>query len=144
VVLACFRASLPETDYPRPFRLAAAQVLAPAAFIVGNHVVFWAGAAVTNHLFGALLAAFIVYCGWQLATRRTLAHLQWRGAAWLFPYFFGLWLITYLGPLHGLGWLGQGSGAAAIAVFRLLILTLARRCALTDPQAAKARYHHAA
>ena len=143
VVLACFRATLPEAQFPRPFRLAAAQALAPAAFIIGNLVVFWAGAAVTNHLFGALLAAFIAYCGWQLATRKTLRHLHWRGAAWLLPYFAGLWLITWLGPLHGLGWLGQGSGAAAIAVFSMLILALARRCALPDPAAAKARFGHA-
>ncbi|MCB5944568.1 APC family permease [Acidocella sp. KAb 2-4] len=140
VVLSCFRTTLPEAGYPRPFRLAAAQAMAPAAFIVGNLVVFWAGAAVANHVFGGLLAAFIVYCGWQLATRRTLGHLHWRGAAWLAPYFGGLWLITDLGPLQGLGWLGQGGGVVAIALFSLAVLALARRCALPDPQAAKARY----
>ncbi|MBB5372098.1 APC family permease [Acidocella aromatica] len=144
VALACFRTTLPEAEYPRPFRLAAARVLAPAAFIVGNLVVFWAGAAVANHLFCTMAVAFAVYCGWELAKRHTLSHLAWRGAAWMFPYFFGLWLITYLGPLHGRGLLGQGSGAAAIAVLSLAILALARRCALPDPQAAKARYHNVA
>ncbi len=142
VTLACFRTTLPEAEYPRPFRLAAARALAPAAFIVSNLVVFWAGAKVADHLLGALGLAFIAYCGWELAKRRTLSHLPWRGAAWMFPHFFGLWLITYLGPLHGRGVLGQGSGAAAIALLSLAILALARRCALPDPQAAKARYHH--
>jgi amino acid transporter len=140
VALACFRATLPEAAYPRPFRLAAAQALAPLAFCVGNLVVFWAGAVVVNHLFALLALAFATYCGGELAKHRTLAHLPWRGAAWLLPHFSGLWLITYLGPVHGRGLLGQGSGAAAIILLSLIVLALARRCAIPDPQMAKQRY----
>ena len=142
VVLFCFRETLPERDFPRPFRLAAAWLVAPLAFIVGNLVVFWAGAIVTNHLFGGLLAAFIIYCGWQLLQHRTLRHLAWRGASWMAPYFSGLWLITWLGPLHGRGVLNNADGAAVIAVFSLAILALARLCALPDPSVAKARFGH--
>jgi amino acid transporter len=144
VVLLCFRQTLPEQDFARPFRLALAWLIAPLAFIVSNLAVFWAGATVTNHLFGGLLAAFILYCGWQWFKHRTLAHLAWRGAAWMFPYFGGLWLITWAGPLHGLNLLNNADGATVIAVFSLAILALARVYALPDPAMAKARFGHAA
>ena len=143
VVLVCLRKTLPEADYPRPFRLAAAWVVAPLAFIVANLVVFWAGANVATHLFGGLLVAFGLYCGWVLATGGRLRGRNWRGAAWLGPYFAGLWLITWLGPQHGRAVLGTVTGSLIIALFSLVILALAQACALPDPQAAKARLEHA-
>jgi amino acid transporter len=142
VVLFCFRHTLPEQNYVRPFRLAMAWLIAPLAFIVGNLVVFWAGAVVTNHIFGGLLAAFIIYCVWQFFKHRTLTHLAWRGAAWMLPHFGGLWLITWLGPLHGRGLLNNLQGSAVIALFSLGILALARLCAMPDPTMAKARFGH--
>lgn len=142
VVLFCFRHTLPEQEFARPFRLGLAWLVAPLAFFVGNLLVFWAGATVTNHLFGGLFAAFILYCAWQLIQHRGVRHLAWRGAAWMLPYFFGLWFITWLGPLHGLGVLDSKSGAVVIALFSLAILALARFCALPDPTSAKARFGH--
>jgi amino acid transporter len=142
VVLFCFRETLPEREFVRPFRLALAWLVAPLAFIVGNLLVFWAGATITNHLFGGLLAAFIIYCGWQSFKHRSLRHLAWRGAAWMLPYFGGLWLITWLGPLHGRALLNNADGAAVIAIFSLAILGLAKLCAMPDPAAAKARFGH--
>ncbi len=138
VVLFAFRRTLPETAYKRPFRLAAADIFAPLAFIVANLVVFWAGADVTNHLFGGLAVAFVIYGGWQLAVRRGLAHLAWRSAWWMAPYFSGLWLITALGPLKGLGVLDNLTGGLSVALFSVGIILLARHCALADPAEAKA------
>jgi amino acid transporter len=131
VVLFTLRRTLP--DAKRPFRLGWANVVAPAAFIISNLVVFWAGAAVTNHLLGGIGIAFVVFCICQAALHKGLGHLQWRGAWWLAPYFFGLWLITYLGPLHGKAVLGNASGAGVVAVFSVVILLLARECALVQP-----------
>ncbi|HQT47520.1 MAG TPA: APC family permease, partial [Acidocella sp.] len=139
LVLFAFRRTLPEAQFPRPFRLRYAMVASALAFIVANLVVFWAGANVSNHLFGGLGIAFCAYCAWQLATRRTLAHLEWRGAWWIAPYFAGLWFITYLGPLHGTGTLGNVSGLLVLVAFSVVILFLARACALPDPAEAKAR-----
>ncbi len=139
VVLFCFRTTLPEQEFSRPFRLGMAWLIAPMAFIISNLAVFWAGANITNHLFGGLLAAFILYCLWQWR-QGELRHLNWRGAAWMFPYFTGLWLITLAGPLHGLDLLNNASGALAIALFSLAILAIARSCALPNPVAAKARF----
>ncbi len=140
VVLHCFRRTLPEGDFVRPFRLGAAGVVAPAAFIVGNLIVFWAGAGVADHLFGGLGIAFLVFCAWHWLRERTFSDLQWRGAVWIAPYFGGLWLITFLGPVKGVSVLGNGDGAAVIAVFSVAVLRVARWCALGDPVEARARF----
>jgi amino acid transporter len=142
VVLICFRHSLPEAEYPRPFRLAYAGILASAAFMVANFVVFWAGAVVDDHLFGGLAAAFIVYICYQAIRYRGISHLDWRGAWWLAPYFTGLWLITLLGPpqlSHGIGAISGLAASLLIVGLSLCIIQLARLCAIADPVEAKAR-----
>lgn len=133
VVLICFRGTLPEREFPRPFRLAYARILAPLAFIIANFVVFWAGSSVANHLFGGLGIAFIIYCAYQFLLHRSLAHLDWQGAWWFAPYFGGLWAITAFG---GTGW----APSAALVVFSLVIMWLARLSAMADPAEAKATY----
>jgi len=143
VVLICFRTTLPEAEFPRPFRLPYASILASAAFIVANFVVFWAGAAVVNHLFGGLALVFVIYLLLQLIRHRGLAHLDWHGAWWLFPYFGGLWLITVLGPpklSHGAGAISGTLASALIVLLSLGIVQLARLCAIADPAEAKARF----
>ncbi len=140
LVLICFRRTLPAADYPRAFTLRPAWLLAPLAFIVANFVVFWAGAAVANHLFGGIFIAFILYLAWQLIAHRGLAHLQWRGAAWLAPYFAGLWLITALGPGKGSHVLTAPVASVLLVLFSLAVIALARACALPDPADAKAAY----
>ncbi len=139
VVLICLRKTLPLHQHQRPFTLALANILAPLAFIIANLVVFWAGAVIANHLFGGLAIAFVIFLATHLLRRRPLQNLEWRGASWLAPYFFGLWLITFLGPLHGKNLLTQTTGATAIAIFSIVILLLARACALPDPVEAKHR-----
>ena len=80
VVFYVFRRTLPEQHFPRPFRLRHGDLVAMLAFIVANLVVFWAGASVTNHLFGGLLVAFCL-CRLADLPDGTLEHLRWRGAA---------------------------------------------------------------
>ncbi|MDE8346657.1 MAG: APC family permease, partial [Acidocella sp.] len=133
VVLVCLRDTMPVASHPRPFRLKYAGVISPCAFIIANLVVFWAGADVADHLFGGLAFAFLGYTVWQRIIHRGLGHLHWRGAAWIAPYFAGLWLLTWLGPDHGQHILGNASGALLLGLFSLLILRLARACALAEP-----------
>jgi amino acid transporter len=137
IVLLSFRTTLPEAQYPRPFRLGYAKLISTLAFIIANFVVFWAGANIADHLFGGFAIAFLVYIACQFAIHRTLTHLEWRGAWWFAPYFGGLWLITYLGPEHGTGTLSNTTGAVALVLFSLIILRLAQSCALPDPSEAK-------
>ncbi len=144
VVLICFRTTLPEREFPRPFRLPYPYLIATAAFIVANFVVFWAGAAVVDHVFGGLALVFLIYLIVQFARYRGLGHLDWRGAWWLAPYFGGLWLITVLGPAklsHGAGVISGSLASALIVILSLVVIQLARACAIADPIEAKRRFH---
>jgi amino acid transporter len=136
VVLICFRKTLPEAQFPRPFRLAYANIIASAAFIIANFVVFWAGAKVVDHLFGGLAIAFLLFVLYQAISRQTLTHLNWRGAWWMAPYFIGLWLITVLGQ----DILSAAAASALLIVFSLAIILLAKSCAMPDPTEAKTTY----
>jgi amino acid transporter len=131
VLLAMRRA---EPNLPRrSFRLPAAGLMAPLAFIAANFVMFWAGYAALNFLLALIVGAFVCYAIYRLIRGAGLADLaEWRQASWLLPYFAGMWLICYLGPVSmgGIGLFNVFAGMAAIIVLSLLTLYLALRCTL--------------
>jgi amino acid transporter len=127
VVLLRLRRVMP--DLKRPFKLWAAWLIAPAAFIASNFVMFWAGFGTVNVLFIMLAAIMAVY-----ALRHIYLYTQGKeqdedvgNAAWLLPYFAGMWLLSYLGPVEmgGNGVLNIYTGMSAVAVFSLIILFVA-------------------
>lgn len=141
VVLLSLRKTLPVADHGRPFLLRWPWLVAPVAFIVSNYIIYWSGAGTDDFLFGMLAFFFIIFLVYELVTRRSLSHLEWRGAWWLLPYFFGMWLITYLGPkalTGGAGLIIYPWGMVIIAVFSLIIIFLARASAMLDPEEARA------
>jgi amino acid transporter len=138
LILLHLRKALP--DMTRPFRLRAAGLLAPIAFIASNWIIYWTGYAVTVWMFGAVFAYIVVYLGWYLAARRPLDDLGWREGWWVIPYLAGMWVVSYLGPagvMGGRGTIGFFTGMWIIAGFSLLILWLAL-AAGQSPQAARA------
>ncbi len=141
VVLFTLRRTLPVDMHPRPFLLRGAAAIAPLSFIVSNLIVYWSGATNDNFMFGMLAVFFVLFIIWELATKRSLDHLQWRGAWWLAPYFFGMWLLTYIGPkalTGGTGLMGEASGMLAVAIFSVVILFVARASGIPDPEEARA------
>jgi hypothetical protein len=136
IVLLLMRRSMP--DAKRPFRLWGAWIIAPAAFVVSNWIVFWTGLATLNILFGmlfVLLAIYLVYY-YGFTNRETRRPLDWQHSWWLLPYFGGLWLLTWLGPtmLGGNGTLSLFTDMGVIAVFSLGILWLALRTTVPDDE----------
>jgi amino acid transporter len=137
VILLHLRKAMP--DATRPFRLRAAGLLAPIAFIASNWVIYWTGYAVTVWMFGAVFAYIVVYLGWSLATRRALRELGWREGWWVIPYLAGMWVVSYLGPagaMGGRGVIGFFTGMWITAAFSLVILWLALAMG-QSPQAAR-------
>ena len=119
-------------DLKSPFRLPGAFVIAPFAFISANLVIFWAGFTTVNFLFLLLIVIFVGYIAYELlVARRPLGDLGLDQAWWLAPYFGGLWLLSYIGPvaLKGVGVLGLYTGMLAIAILSLLVFWLALRVA---------------
>jgi len=127
VTLLHLRAKMPRE--PRPFRLRAAGLIAPIAFIASNWIIYWTGYEVVEWLFSAVAAYTIVYLAWYFIVRRRPAReLGWQQAWWVAPYLAGIWVVSYFGPagaMGGRGKLGFFTGMWILAVFSLVILYLA-------------------
>jgi amino acid transporter len=135
---------------PRTFRLPAASFLAPGAFVVASEILLFGGWAVVWKLIAAILIGFALL-GLSTATDRSrrTAPLDWRSAAWLWPYLLGMGAISYLSsfdtrtpssiPLLGLhgprNELTFGWDILAVAVLGLAVYALAIRSRLPDEQA---------
>jgi len=130
IVLLQLRLRIP--DHERPFRLRRAWLIAPAAFVVSNWIIFWTGLKTSDYVFGILLVTLVGYLIlWAIRPENgTRAPLHARHAWWLLPYFGGLWVIQILGPrsLHGNGTMSFLGGNVAVAILSLVVLAIALFC----------------
>jgi amino acid transporter len=145
LALGALRRQDPHRD--RPYRLPAAAVLAPLAFVVASEVVLFAGWTVVWKLLvavlvgAALLAVSLVTTPPDERPALDLVH-----SVWLPPYLLGMGVLTYLGsfdtaasstiPLLDVtgprNILHAGWDIAAVAVFSLAIYSLGIRSRLPD------------
>lgn len=101
----------------RPYRLPAARVLAPASFIFATWIAYWSGWQTISTLLIALIL------GYGLMALSRSFHLDfeppridWSSAWWLFPYLFGLAVISYFGNFGRGGILGGAGPFAHVVV----------------------------
>ena len=141
VVLLTLRHTVPVDDYPRPFRIKAAWLVAGGAFIISNFIILWAGVATGTPLFAGLLAFACGFIIKERLTRGTLSHLQWRHALWLPMHFLGLWGLMMLGPHRltgGHGALGTPALSGLTVLLSFAILWFAVKSGLAEPVEARA------
>lgn len=123
--LLALRRSAPDVE--RPFRLPFCWVLATAAFIAANSIVYWCGWQTNRLGLGLLLALgffFVVIKKW----RSPFEKLDLDGLWWLLPYLFGLGAFSLLGQYDGgWKWIPAGWDIALIVGFSILILLIAVR-----------------
>jgi hypothetical protein len=122
----------------------------PGAFIVASEVLLFGGWAVVWKLIAAILIGFALL-GLATATDRSerTVPLDWRSAAWLWPYLLGMGAISYLSsfdtrspssiPLLGLhgprNELTFGWDILAVALLGLAVYAFAIRSRLPSEQA---------
>jgi amino acid transporter len=130
VALLVLRRNLPGLR--RPFRLWGASVLAPLAFICSNLVIYWTGFETNSFLFALVAIGFVVYAlYYHMVVRKPASEFGWRHVAWLLPWFGGIWLLSYLGGIGGgRDVIGFGWDIFAVAVWSVIVMLLAMRCAL--------------
>jgi len=134
----------------RPFRLPAASVLAPGAFVVANEILLFTGWAVVWKLMAAILIGFaLLSLSNATDTSKRMVSLDWRSAAWVWPYLLGMAAISYFSsfdtrtpssiPLLGLhgprNELTFGWDVLAVALFSLAVYAFAIRSRLPAEQA---------
>jgi amino acid transporter len=133
--LGVFRRRLP--DALRPYRMPAASVIAPLAFVISGLIILWSGWTTDWKLGIAILIGYVILAIsriFHLSEHQPM--LNWRAASWLPVYLVGMGLIVYLsdfGPLHNplfpLGW-----DMVVVAVFSLGIFYWAMAVALSTEQ----------
>ncbi len=128
-------------DLPRPYRLPAAEILSPIAFVIANLIIYWSGWETDWKLMLAVLLGFVIMgATFVFSPAQRRPSLDWRAAYWLVPYLAGLTLISFVGATDfgGRGLLTFGWDAVVVAVFSLVIYALA--VGLRLPDAAANRY----
>jgi amino acid transporter len=104
--LGAFRGQVPDAS--RPYRMPAASVLAPLAFIVATLIIYFSG-FLTIWKLGIVLVIGYVVIGTCMAfdkDRPSLNIQQWKAASWLPAYLIGIGVIS---------WQGQYDGGAVLA-----------------------------
>jgi len=101
--LGAFRGQVPEAE--RPYRMPAASIMAPLAFIVANLLIYWSGLEVLWKLGVTLVIGYIVI-GICMARDPQRPPLDWKSAVWMPFWLVGLGIIS---------WQGQYSGGAEAA-----------------------------
>jgi amino acid transporter len=137
VVLLILRENQP--DLKRAFRLPAAGIIAPVAFVASNWIVYWTGYQTNSFLFILVAVGFALYAGWyHLVAGRPAAEFGWKHISWLLAWFGGMWILSALGDVGGgYGVLSFWPGVIAVAIWSLVVIWLAKRSALPAEQIAQ-------
>jgi amino acid transporter len=126
-----------EPDHQRPFRLPAGEVVAVFAFIIANLVIYWSGWDVLWRLFIAIAAGFVLLgIGHIVNPSEFTPTLDWRSSSWLWPYFIGMGVLSYVSPTDfgGNGLLPFGLDILLVAAFSIAIYYYAMSVRLTPEE----------
>ena len=137
VSLLALREQMPE--YKRLFRLPFAKVWANLAFYICTLLTFWCGWEIIYKLSIALLVGLIVLVFYQLkpGEHKKIA-LNWFASIWMWIYFAGLTLISYLGSFGGgKNILPFGWDFVIIALFSIAVMWLALKFKLPAHETAE-------
>ena len=130
IVLLVLRRSQPHLK--RQFHLKGAGIIAPAAFICSNWIIYWTGCKTNSFLFAMIAIGF----GLDALHHHFIAHkpmrdFGWRNIAWLFAWFGGMWVLSLMSTIGGgLGLLSFWPGVGAVTVWSLIVIELAKRSAI--------------
>ena len=134
VTLVALRHQLP--DRPRPFRLPHATLVGYASFVIVGLIVHWTGWDTLKRIaipvvVGGLLFAWRAFRGRRNPAEsddpRSPGHpWELREAAWLVPWFVGLFVLSWVGGFgEGRGWLSPLWGSLATAALAVAVFPLA-------------------
>jgi amino acid transporter len=129
--LGAFRRRLPTAD--RPYRLPAAEIMAPLGFAISGLIILWSGWDTDWKLGIAILIGYVILAANLLFKWNDRpVHLNLRGAAWLPVYLVGMGIIVYIssfGPMDD-PVLGDYLGILVTVIFSAVIYYWALAVAL--------------
>jgi len=108
---------LQKPDMARSYRLPAAGILAPLAFICANFIVYWAG----WQTYSTLMVVMIF--GWLVMAATRVFHLngkvptfEWKSGVWFLGYLLGMGIISFYGGF------GPGGMLGGIGIFHNILV----------------------
>ncbi|HEV2377402.1 MAG TPA: APC family permease [Streptosporangiaceae bacterium] len=116
--MGAFRRQVPEAD--RPYRMPAARVLAPIAFIIANLIIYWSGFETLWKLGIAMVVGYVLI-GLSMAFDKDRPPLDWKAAQWLPVYLIVMGLISWQGQYgpDNTGRIGFGWDILVVTLFSL-------------------------
>ncbi len=131
-----------DPDRERPFRLPAAGLLAPLAFMVANYIVYFTPWGTVWKLYLGIAVGLVAALLWQAAIPAAeRVALDVRSASWIAPWLAGMGVISYLGRFGGHGQLPRWWDLVIVAVFSVAVYALALAVRLAPDDA---RHHQRA
>ncbi len=108
---------LQKPDLPRPYRLPAAQILAPLSFVLASFIVYWAGWGTYTTLMVALLLGYaLMLISARFKLNPVQVGMDWGAAVWIFPYLIGMGVISYFGTF------GSGGIIGGVGTFKTVLV----------------------
>ena len=116
----------------RPYRLPAASVLSPLAFIAANEIIYWTSSTTVWKLMLAILAGYALL-GISYMAGRPIERppLDPKSLLWIVPWFVGLAVLSNSGQYGDTKLIPEWADLGAVAAFSLVIFYLA--VALSSP-----------
>lgn len=137
ITLMALRKADPHRN--RPYRLRAASILAPVAFIAANEIIYWTSWETVEKLMLAIVLGYVVF-GISFAVGRPMERLPLdsRTLIWILPWFLGLAVISYHGQYGGTKLIPEWIDLGVVAVFSLVIFFVAVQLRLPTDRVAAA------
>jgi amino acid transporter len=108
---------LQKPDLERPYRLPAAEFLAPLAFVLATFIVYWAGWSTYTTLMVAMLIGYaLMLISAALHLNPNQPRIDWGAAIWIFPYLIGMGIVSYFGTF------GTGGIIGGVGVFKTVLV----------------------
>ena len=132
IALIQIRKAMPNLE--RPFRLWGAQWIAPLAFVVSTWIIYWSGLNTLNFIFVTLFGLLIIYAITGIFRKGRWTEMGWQYMWWIFPYFIGIWVLSWVGPkdLGGEGLIAFFPSMGALGVLSLFVFYLAISESVSD------------
>jgi amino acid transporter len=94
LAMGAFRKVLPDAE--RPYRMPAAVVMGPIAFVIANFIIYWSGFEVVWKLGVAIIIGYLLIL-MHFSDNPTAPKLEWKRSSWVFGYLLGMGIISWVG-----------------------------------------------
>ncbi len=135
VTLVALRHQVPDRE--RPFRLSHPVLVGVVAFVIVGLIVHWTGWDTLRRLSIPIVLGGVLFAWRGFRARGTGKQYEIRQAAWLAPWFLGLFLISWMGSFgEGRDWLSPMWGSLATAALAVAVFPLAVKLRLPSHRTA--------